>query len=113
VKLSEPARDCCGGFAREWRNGFGDHAGGWAAGSVEERRSGGEQLDGARLEGAERQQSGIGTKVEVFAGRCIRNGKCRIIGILGQSAPILRVGLGNQKEADVSAAAVADGRATG
>src|SRR6266481_959370 len=47
-------------------------------------------------------KSGIGTKVEVFAGPMVQKWEVPgSSGYLGQSAPILRVGLGNQKEADV------------
>src|SRR4029077_12616576 len=47
-------------------------------------------------------KSGIGTKVEVFAGPMYQKWEVPgSSGYLGQSAPILRVGLGNQKEADV------------
>ena len=47
-------------------------------------------------------KSGIGTKVEVFAGPMYQKWEVPgSSGYLGQSAPILRVGLGSQKEADV------------
>ncbi|HLK05334.1 MAG TPA: FG-GAP-like repeat-containing protein [Candidatus Acidoferrum sp.] len=47
-------------------------------------------------------KSGIGTKVEVFAGPMVQKWEAAgASGYLGQSAPMLHVGLGNQKEADV------------
>ena len=47
-------------------------------------------------------KSGIGTKVEVFAGPLVQKWEVPgASGYLGQSAAILHVGLGNQKEADV------------
>ena len=47
-------------------------------------------------------KSAIGTKVEVFAGPLVQKWEVAgASGYLGQSAPLLHVGLGNQKEADV------------
>ncbi|MBS1839570.1 MAG: VCBS repeat-containing protein [Acidobacteria bacterium] len=47
-------------------------------------------------------KSAIGTKVEVFAGPLVQKWEVAgASGYLGQSAPMLHVGLGNQKEADV------------
>lgn len=47
-------------------------------------------------------KSAIGTKVEVFAGPLVQKWEVAgASGYLGQNAPLLHVGLGNQKEADV------------
>lgn len=47
-------------------------------------------------------KSAIGTKVEVFSGPLVQKWEVAgASGYLGQSAPMLHVGLGNQKEADV------------
>src|SRR5260221_4366100 len=113
-EIERAARDCCGGFAREWRNGFGDYAGRWPAGFVEERRSDGEYLDGARLEGAERQQE---RHRDESGGVCRADvsemGGAGIVWIFGAECADLARGIRKSERGGRGAAAVADGRAAG
>ncbi len=62
----------------------------------------------------EDNKSAIGTKVEVYAGPLVQKWEVAgASGYLGQSAPRLHVGLGNQQEADVVQIAVAEGSPPG
>ncbi len=57
---------------------------------------------GIDLKALNDNKSGIGTKVEVFAGPMVQKWEQPgASGYLGQSAPMIHVGLANQKEADV------------
>src|SRR5882672_10828455 len=107
-------RDCCGGFAWEWRNGFGDHTSGRATSFAEERRRDGEQLDGAGFEGVERQQerhrdeSGSVCRADVS-----EMGSAGIVWIFGAERADLARGIRKSERSRRGAAALADGRASG
>src|SRR5579859_1080995 len=111
-EVRRAARDRRGGFARQRRNGFGDYAGGRAAGFIEERRRGGEQLAGAGFESAERQQErNWNESGSVCRAAGSKVGSAGSVGIFGAERGDFARGIGKSERGGRGAAALADGRA--